>query len=150
MSGGRSLTTLGNAVSDLEQTALDRLEDAEVLLRAGRYPSAIAFGLYALEIQFKVVICRRLDVASLPRVFETHELEALMLHSGLSNKVRRVKRPKALQKNWDELLQLSKTYSIDQFRYRPDPAWDEQLAKRVLHQLRDPPNGLLLWLRKQP
>ncbi len=147
MMAGERLTKLGALASDLEQAAEDRFEDAKALLLAGRHAAAIAHGFYALEIRLKVLICRRLDVPKLPHVFQTHSLEALMLHTGLANKIRGVKRPRAVAKNWDELLALFQ--QVDQIRYQPDPKWDERLAKRVLHQLGDPPNGVLLWLKKQ-
>jgi len=149
MSKGRSLSALGGSAADLEQASNDRLEDARILHNAGRYPSAIAFGLYSLEIAIKVVVCRRLDLINLPRVFETHDLEDLMLHSGLSEKIKRVKRPRALFKNWNDLVQLTKPEPVDKYRYNNDPAWDKQRSERVLHQLSDPPHGLLLWLKKQ-
>jgi hypothetical protein len=144
----RSLTKLGASVSDLDQASRERLDDAEVLLRGGRYAAAIIHGLYALEIKLKVIICRRLDILNMPRVFETHDLEALMLHTGLDRKIRNVKRPKEVAQNWHELLDLAD--DLEGLRYRPDPVkWNRHKAELVLHQLRDPSHGVLLWLTKQ-
>lgn len=137
----------GESLSDLQAAASERLEDAEALLKSGRYVSAIAFGLYALEIELKVVICRHLDITKLPRIHHHHKLEELLIHSGLSNKIRRTRRPRFLGKNWDDLVRIAG--SVDQFRYRYDPTWDDAKAGRVLQLLRDPPNGVLLWLQKQ-
>jgi hypothetical protein len=87
-------------------------------------------------------------VASLPRIFETHDLAGLMLHSGLAEKIQNVKRPREVSGNWDDLRVLSA--DLEGLRYLPDPVrWNRQPAELVLHQLRDPPNGVLLWLTKQ-
>jgi HEPN domain-containing protein len=148
MAAERSLTKLGDSASDLEQASRERLEDAEHLLKAGRYAAAIMHGLYALEIALKVVICRRLDAASLPKVFETHNLEALMLHAGLAEEIRKVKRPRDVTQNWYDLRVLAA--DLERLRYVPDPArWNRQAAENALRQLRDPPHGVLLWLTKQ-
>jgi HEPN domain-containing protein len=148
MAGERSLTKLGDSASDLDQASKDRLEDAEQLLKTGRYAASMMHGLYALEIKLKVIICRRLDVANLPRVFETHDLEALMLHAGLAEKIRNVKRPRDVTQNWIDLKTVSA--DLERLRYIPDPVrWDRRAAELVLSQLRDPPHGVLLWLAKQ-
>lgn len=148
MAGRDSLTKLNPdaSVAVLGTAARERLLDAEVLLQAGRFASAIAFGLYALEIELKVVICRRLDLSALPIIIQTHDLSGLTLHSGLVTKIQRVKRPRDLSKNWNELLKLPST---DELRYDLDPSWDERKAERVLRLLRDAPNGVLPWLRRQ-
>lgn len=146
MAGG-SFTKPGAPVANLEAAARERLADAEALFSAGRYHSAIAMGLYALEILVKEVVCKRLDIQRLPRPFEIHDLESLLIVSGLSGKINRIKRPRGVKDNWDALVELAE--GIDKFRYSADPAWDRALAEKTLRQLRDPPNGVLLWLSKQ-
>lgn len=147
MASERSFAKFGAAVTDLEIAAQDRLADAETLLTAGRYVSAIAMGLYSLEISLKVVICKRLDLISMSKPFEIHELEQLLVLAGLSQKIRRIKRPRGVAKNWDELVGLAG--NIDKYRYSSHPSWDHSLAIKVLGQLRDPPNGVLIWLLTQ-
>lgn len=146
MAGRGSLSALGNSLVELEQAEHERLLDAEALLRGCRFASAIAFGLYALEIDLKIVICRRLDLTQLPKVFQTHSREDLLLHTGLSNKISRVKRPKSLKSHWDELLLLP---AVDDLRYSHDPRWDEALATKTLHLLTDQASGVIPWLKKQ-
>jgi hypothetical protein len=82
MGGGSRFSTLGTQVNDLEAAATDRLLDAEALFAAGRFASAVAMGVYALEIQLKVLICRRLNLTALPRAFEIHDIESLLVLSG--------------------------------------------------------------------
>jgi hypothetical protein len=148
MADGKSLTRSGASLSDLEAAAVERLDDAEALLRTGRYAASIMSGFYSLEIRLKVIICRRLQVGNLPRIFETHDLGALILHAGLSRKIREVRRPREIVDHWGELLELSN--NLDQLRYRSDPVtWDRNQAERALHLLRDAPNGVLPWLEKQ-
>jgi hypothetical protein len=62
MADGRSLTKSGAPLSDLEGAATERLDDAEALLKAGRYAAAIMSGYYSLEIRLKIIICRRLQL----------------------------------------------------------------------------------------
>jgi hypothetical protein len=146
MAGRGSLAKLGNPVSELEAAARERLLDAEALLSAGRFASSIAFGLYALEIELKVVICRRLDLEALPIIFQTHDRKGLLMFAGLSKKIKRVKRPLSLKKNWDELIELPE---IDTLRYTHDPRWDEPKARRVLQLLCDKNGGVIPWVKKQ-
>lgn len=63
---GERLTRLGALTVDLDQAAQERLDDAEVLMRGGRYAAAITYAFYALEIRLKVLICHRLDIPNLP------------------------------------------------------------------------------------
>ena len=43
---------------------MDRLHYAEVSLTVGRFASAIAMGIYSLEINLKALICKRLKSGS--------------------------------------------------------------------------------------
>jgi hypothetical protein len=141
-----SLSALGTSLADLELAAKERLLDAEALLSARRFASSIAFGLYALEIELKIAICRRLDLTQLPKVFHTHNLEELLLYTGLSNKIARVKRPKLLKSHWDTLLRLP---AIDNLRYGQNVDWDEALARDTIFRLNDKISGVIPWLKKQ-
>ena len=83
--------------TDLKKIAGGRLKDADVLLRAGRYDSAIYLCGYALEIGLKARICRTLKWAGFPSTrkefegyqsFRTHDLETLLHLSGIEDKIR--------------------------------------------------------------
>lgn len=147
MAGAHPFTKPGGTARDLDRASNERLDDAEALFVAGRYAAAIAMGLYALEIRLKVVICKKLDLPALPRGFETHDLGALLVLTGLSNEIKSVKRPRAIARNWDALLAVSKR--AEDLRYKPDPNWDGQEAGLFLERLRNPPAGVLLWLSRQ-
>ncbi|HMB03661.1 MAG TPA: hypothetical protein VKP69_07955, partial [Isosphaeraceae bacterium] len=81
MSG--SFTKPGARRVELQQASVDRQLDARALLAATRYASAIAMGLYALEIRLKVKICFRLDLDALPTAFEVHDFQGLLILTGL-------------------------------------------------------------------
>jgi HEPN domain-containing protein len=146
MPSATKFSKLGVPVGQLEHAAEERLKDARALLDAGRFATSIAYSVYSLEIELKVLVCRRLDLLSLPTAFQTHDLDDLLLLAGVSNLMKRVKRPRQLKRNWDELTDLP---SVDQMRYSLNPGWDEVRAKRVLQLLSDPKNGVIPWRRKQ-
>jgi hypothetical protein len=142
-----SLKKLSATVSDLDQASLDRLEDSRVLIAAGRPASAIASGLYALEIRLKVLICHRLNLPRLPRAFEIHDLEALLLLSGLRAKL---DDPSSVdvKLNWGEVVSASGR--LNELRYSPDRVWTTSQAVTFLGWLEDPDNGVIPWLLNQP
>ncbi len=69
--------------TDLLAAYPDRLAEAGDLFDGARYGSAIALALYALEIYLKVRICMRLDLDALPKAFQIHDLDGLIMLSGL-------------------------------------------------------------------
>ncbi len=78
-------------VVELDRIARARLEDAKVLLAAGRYDGAAYLCGYAVEVALKARICRTLDWGEFPstggefqayKSFQTHELDVLLRLSG--------------------------------------------------------------------
>src|SRR5260221_14381594 len=129
MANGR-FSSPGTLRQDLEQAWQDRLQDAEALLQLGRTASAIADSVYALEILLKVLICKKLELDSLPRAFEIHDLSDLLLLAGLS---RRIKEP-SLRKTkviWDEVVAVGK--EINDLRYRPSGNWNRRSAAKTVN-----------------
>jgi hypothetical protein len=149
MAGDGKLTTSGARLIDLETACQDRLSDAESLFNSGRHAAAIAAGLYALEIGLKVKICKRLALKELPRAFEIHDLDGLLVLTGLSRLLNgpAMKRSK-VKRNWDEIRTASG--QLNDLRYLPADRWDAAQAKRFLYQLKDEDDGALTWLLKQP
>jgi hypothetical protein len=77
--------------TDLQKIAQARLEDAEVLLQAGRYDSAVYLCGYAVELALKARICLNLNWNEYPfsraefqnyQSFKTHNLQVLLHLSG--------------------------------------------------------------------
>jgi hypothetical protein len=146
MAAGSKFSALGANSTDLQAAAADRLQDAELLFSNGRYASAIAMGIYSLEIHLKVRICAKLKLTSLPRPFEIHDLEGLLVMCGLHEA--RNSAPPSVQRNWIDIIDQSAL--INDFRYLPASTWDKAMAESFFQQLRDPPDGVLPWLSAQP
>jgi hypothetical protein len=146
MAGGSKFATLGAPLADLEAAATERLQDAEMLFARGRFASAIAMGLYSLEIHLKVRICKKLNLTGLPTAFEIHELESLLVLSGLQSA--RDSAPHTLRFNWEQIADQS--LQTNDMRYLSPSNWNQSDALTLLQQLRDPPDGVLPWLLAQP
>ena len=71
----------------LAAVADGRLADANVLVNAGRHAAAVYIGGYAVECCLKAAICKTLDLDDLPGTFAVHDLELLLLHSGLNKQI---------------------------------------------------------------
>jgi hypothetical protein len=54
------------AISDFEQTALDRFEDAKCLLENSRFDGAVYLAGYAIEIALKVRLCKENGFTEFP------------------------------------------------------------------------------------
>jgi hypothetical protein len=145
MAVGLKFSSLGANAVDLQAAAADRLQDAELLYANGRFASAIAMGIYSLEIQLKVRICAKLNLAALPRPFEIHDLEGLLVMCGLQTA--RNSASRVVQQNWIDVVDQSSV--INDFRYLPANKWNKPMAEAFLQQLRDPPDGVLPWLSAQ-
>jgi 3'-phosphoadenosine 5'-phosphosulfate sulfotransferase (PAPS reductase)/FAD synthetase len=142
----RSFAKLGAPLSELQAAAADRLQDAEALFSLARCASAIAMGVYSLEIHLKVRICQKLDLHALPSAFEIHDLEGLLVLCGLRKA--RNSASAVVRKNWDEIVDRSS--QINQLRYQPSSNWTQAHVQTFFEQLRDPPDGVLPWLLAQP
>jgi hypothetical protein len=145
MAPASRFSALGAGVADLQAAAVDRLADAEALFLAGRFASAIAMGVYALEIQLKVRICQRLNIPALSKPFEIHELESLLVLAGLQ--AARDGSVPVVKQNWLDVVDQS--LRMNEMRYSPAANWTQTDAQMFLQQLRDPPDGVLPWLSTQ-
>jgi hypothetical protein len=146
MAGASPYRTLRARLADLQAAASDRLLDAEALYAAGRYASSIAMGIYSLEIALKVRICQRLGLTALPKPFEIHDLDGLLILSGLS--AAKDAASAVVQSNWDFVTDPA--LDINDLRYLASGGWTQAQAQDFLRQLRDPPDGILPWLAAQP
>jgi HEPN domain-containing protein len=84
-------------VADLDRIAAARLDDAKVLLAAGRFDGATYLCGYAVEVSLKARICRVLNWPDFPstsgefsayRSFQTHELDVLLRLSGQEARIK--------------------------------------------------------------
>lgn len=83
-------------ISDLQEIAQERLEEANVLFGANKYDGAMYLCGYAVEVTLKARICQTLDWNGYPSTrkefqnyqsFRTHKLEVLLRLSGIENKI---------------------------------------------------------------
>ena len=83
--------------ADLKRIARARLQDAEVLLTAGRCDGAVYLCGYAIEIALKARICHALRWTGYPstnkefegyQTFRTHDLDTLLHMSGVELKIK--------------------------------------------------------------
>jgi hypothetical protein len=146
MAQDQRFTKLGAPLADLDLAWKDRLEDALALLNAGRHASAILMGLYALEINLKTRICRKLDLEHLPRAFEIHDLEGLLLLAGLSKRMSSKRAQKTLG-HWDFIVKTSAR--LNELRYGPVLRVTESDAQAFFSGLNQAPDGVLLWRQRQ-
>ncbi len=144
MQGGGSFAKLHTKLADLRIAHEERLKEAKSLLRRGAFGSAIAYGIYAVEIYLKVRICETLDLEALPRAFQIHDLDGLLVLSGLRRRMDALG-TSPIKANWDELT----TLDVSDFRYKPANSWTSEQAKKILDQIDHPKEGVLRWLKKQ-
>lgn len=131
-------------LADLEHAAQDRLADAEVLFQGSRYASAIAMGIYAVEITLKVAICKKLELQALPQAFEIHDLDALLCLAGLKT---RLENPEAVRVkyHWDQIT----SNDLNDLRYLPAVKCTQETALAFLQFLRELPDGVIPWIAAQ-
>ena len=142
MARDRDFTKLGANINELEIAWKDRLADAKSLITAGRNATAIALGIYSLEILLKTLICKKLDLSQLPTAFEIHEPDQLLVLAGLNRQMNQ-SRKKPIKQNWDAIVNASK--KINDLRYSPDNKWTKEQVSELLDQLEDPINGVIPW-----
>ncbi len=146
MATEQRFTKPGTTLNDLEIAWFDRLTDADALMTSGRHASAIVMGLFSLEILLKVFICRKLAIKHLPRAFEIHDLDGLLLLSGLSSRINE-KTEFPVRANWSFLVRSSER--LNEMRYSANSGWSQNDAVEFFDQLRGEPNGVLTWLLRQ-
>jgi hypothetical protein len=138
----------GGSAADLTAAAAERLLDARALLASNRFASAIVMALYALEISLKAKICSRLDLTHLPKPFEIHELDELLILTGLS---RKLDDPASIRvKSHRDAIVTGQAKHVNDLRYLPSTHVTQPLALSMVQQLMDPVDGVLAWLASQP
>ena len=132
----------------LEKVAEERLKDFEVLRTQERYTAAIYLGVYAVECLLKARICKTLQLEKLPVTYRSHDLMALLLHSGVHQNIR--SNPEvftSLKKLSDLWNPAAEDRSV---RYIHDPKrYGERTAREVSDWLTHQSKGVATWLQKQ-
>lgn len=130
---------------EFQSLATERLEDAAVLLRAGRYAGAYYVSGYAIECALKACIARKTKQDEFPpkdaSKYYIHDLPRLLDIAGLGSAFTQeagqdpeLKTNWALVKDWNE-----------ETRYQ---GRGQQEAEEILAAIDDPRHGVFQWLRK--
>lgn len=132
--------------NDLEKLAQVRLEDALLLLQAGRSSSAYYLAGYAVELALKACISKLIQSDSIPdkaliNAIYTHKLNELLSIAGLRPQFDAEAKADALfaahwaiVNNWSE-----------ESRYE---FWDSISATTLLQAVQDPNHGVFQWVKK--
>jgi len=131
---------------DLREIAESRLAEADVLAQRGYSAACVYLAGYAVECYLKYAICRRLDWDALLGAFKVHDLEGLLLYSGLDKELRSDANVSA---NFRRVCSLWSMDAADSVRYRRPSEFTVDGARKFLSYLRDPENGVVVWLQSK-
>jgi hypothetical protein len=133
---------------DLQLLSETRVEDAEALLRAGRWAAAYYLLGYAVECGLKACAARQFRQDEVPEKtvvtdFYTHRLDKLLGISGVKADLElRAGVDQAFQVNWNTVRDWSETS-------RYDHSTTEVKARDMLVAVANPTTGVLAWLKTQ-
>lgn len=147
MPGDFAKLNLAITADELNAAWQDRLDDAAVLDAGGRHGAAIAARLYALEIYLKWRICERLGLSNPLKKLEIHDLETLLIFSGLSTAMYGLSGASAVFQSWVKILEFSQ--QLNDFRYFPAVKWNRGQSSDLAHWLEHSSEGVLPWLKTQ-
>ncbi len=131
---------------ELEDLGDARLQDAKALLATGRYSAAIYLAGYAVECYLKVAICARLDWKALYPTFKIHDLDVLLLHSGLESRISAA--PK-VEDSFKQIVGMWKMDGRDNIRYKDPNSLSKGSAQDFLQWVDDPERGVVPWVKAQ-
>jgi hypothetical protein len=149
MGGGGSGMGLMVDTKLVDLDAAWREREIEAAALAANFPTtSLALRVYALEIRIKVIICKRLAIDYLPKHCKTHELDELIIFTGLSSELDDPANA-GIRQSWDVLVDFAKT-RLNRIRYLPASALAPADLNRQLIALDDPRDGVWTWLSKHP
>jgi HEPN domain-containing protein len=135
-------------IDKLKELTQLRLEEAEVLRKAGFYDAACYLCGYAVEFALKACVCKTLNLLEYPEkefkgVFKTHLPTDLVLLAGLRDQLkRRQDESPDFEANW----QVATKWGPEQRYEKVKTASD---AEELFDALKSEPNGVLQWLIHQ-
>lgn len=129
----------------IKRVAIIRLQEARKLYSVKMYTGTIYLAGYSVECYLKLAICKILDIDRLPGTFMTHDLEALILHAGLS---KRILRDHDVHDNFAKLRTMWTMTGKDVIRYKDPKSMKQDDAKEFLSWVAGN-KGVVTWLKKQ-
>ncbi len=153
-----------NSEQEIKNLAYLRLSEAEILCANAKYDGAFYLAGYSVELMLKAKICEhfRIDnlfnkqacmiqgISDLRKVVETHDINLLLVFSGLEEKFREAKvRNVKLRKSYRFFTASTgdKTDWNEQVRYLPINSKTENEVKEFISLLCDE-EGLLKWIER--
>ena len=134
--------------ADFELAWMEREQEAGLLRAGGSRSMEICLRFYALECRIKAIICKHLDLDSLPKACKTHDLTELLIFSGLHRKLLETTN-EGLEKSWDRLAKFSKE-GLNDVRYLPDNLMTDETYNILTRAFDDPSTGVHSWLSEHP
>ncbi len=131
----------------IDREVLERLGDARLsearALQDRHFAGCIYLAGYAIECWLKVAICKTLECDRLPGAFKVHDLEALLLYSGLK---RRLEAEINVHRCWRQIVGMWVLEGDEAFRYR-DPLTITQGDATDFLEWVSGTHGVLTWLK---
>lgn len=153
-----------NSSQEIKHLAKLRLAEATILYEAGKYDGAFYLAGYSVELMLKAKVCEhfRIDnlfdkngcmiqgISDLRKVVETHDINLLLIFSGLEEKFRKAKIKNIKLRDSYRFFTAStgnKTDWNEQVRYLPINSKNEYDVKEFINLLQDE-MGLLKWIEQ--
>jgi len=139
---------------DFQRLALERLEDAQALLRAGRYSGSYYLAGYAVECALKACMAGKTKRGDFPprdaREYYVHDITKLLDIADLKKQwgIQAKGDPKKSRSTPDRAFEAHWTVVKDwteESRYR---SRTHEQAKALFMAVSDPKHGVLQWLRR--
>jgi hypothetical protein len=141
--GSKSGLSLDTTLVNLEAAWRERVAESAVLEPTSP-TMAIASRVYALEIGLKVLVCKKLGLSSLPKHCMTHDLNEIMIFTGLHPELNDPVNV-GLLKNWDEIARFSRE-RLNDLRYAPNAFLSPAELAKLGRELDDSTEGVWSWL----
>ena len=121
-----------------------RIREAGALRIAGLHAGCVYLAGYAVECQLKFTICWTLGWDELRATFKTHDLELLLMHSGVDARMR------GNAKIVESFAKICEIWKPDTgaLRYDDPAKYEESTSSLFMQCALDPEVGVITWLRK--
>jgi HEPN domain-containing protein len=127
----------------LQELALLRLREAEVLYTSGLFEGCVYMCGYVVELALKARICANLGLSEYPEkgsrlrdAMKSHVIDDLGLLAGMVHELTPGR--SVLLTNWSTVSEWK-----PEWRYDPKGSYDQAFAKRILNAVRETPDGVL-------
>ena len=130
---------------EFQDLAVERLGDADALLKAGRFACAYYISGYAIECALKACVARQTKQDDFPpkdaaRLY-THDLPKLLDSAGLGMAFEQeTGQDRIFKQNWSVVRDWT-----EETRYQ---SRGQRQAEEILAAIKDPQHGMLQWLRR--